>query len=118
MAKAKIIVLKLEDRPGALAGVAGTLAAAGVNIQSVLGWGSEGTVQLVVDSPKKAMKALASAGVSHSEGKGEMAELANKPGSLHAHLKKLAKKGVNLRSITATTTKGGRKSVVIWTTDA
>jgi hypothetical protein len=118
MAKAKLIMLKLEDKPGALAMVAGTLADAGVNIESVLGWGSEGAVQLVVDSPKKAMKALTAAGIANSEGKGEMAELANKPGSLHAHLKKLAKKGVNLRSITATSSKGGKKSVVIWTTDA
>ncbi len=48
---------------------------------------------------------------------GDMAELPNKPGSLHAFLAKLAKKGVNLRSISGTSGKSGRKSVVVWTAD-
>jgi prephenate dehydratase len=47
-----------------------------------------------------------------------MAELPNKPGSLHGLLAKLAKKGINLRSIAAASTKAGRKSVVVYTTDA
>jgi prephenate dehydratase len=46
-----------------------------------------------------------------------MVEMPNKPGSLHAYLQKLAKKGVNLRSISGTSSKSGRKSVVVWTAE-
>jgi hypothetical protein len=115
MAKAKLIELQVEDRPGTLAAVAAVLADARVNVLSIVGWGPMGAVQILVDNPRKAMKALAAAGIAHSEGKADMAELPNRPGSLHGHLAKLAKKGVNIRSINATTTKSGKKSLVIWT---
>ena len=117
MAKAKLIVLELPNRPGAAAGATAVLSDAGVNIQSIFGWGPDGVVQLVVDNPRKAAKALAGAGVTYSEANAETAELPNKPGALNGHLAKLAKKGVNVRSIIATTTKAGRKAVVVWTTD-
>jgi hypothetical protein len=75
-------------------------------------------VQLVVDDPRKAAKALSAAAIAFKVAKGELAELPNKPGSLHGLLKKLARKGINLRSIAATTTKAGRKSIVLYTADA
>ncbi len=52
----------IEDHPGALAGLARTLADAGVNIQSVLTIGRrQGKAQLAisVDDPERARKALA-----------------------------------------------------------
>ena len=118
MAKTKLIVLDVQDKPGAVAAATAALSGAGVNIQSIFGWGPQGVVQLVVDNPRKAAKALAAAAITHSEAKAETAEVPNKPGSLHALLAKLAKKGVNLRSIIGTSTKAGRKSVVVWTADA
>lgn len=117
MAKAKLITLELPNEPGAAAGVTTVLSDAGVNIQSIFGWGPDGVVQLVVDNPRKAKKALGDAGIAHSEASAQTAELPNKPGALNSHLAKLAKKGVNVRSIIATTTKAGRKAVVVWTTD-
>ena len=114
MAKAKLIALQLEDKPGAVAAVTGVLAEAGTNILSIFGSGPEGAVRILVDNPRKAMKALTAAGIAHTEAAAEMTELANKRGSLHAHLLKLAKKGVNLRSLNATATKSGKKSLVIW----
>jgi hypothetical protein len=115
MAKTRLIVLKVEDKPGTVAAATAVLARAGVNILSIFGWGPQGVVQLAVDNPRKALKALAAAAVEHSEAKAEMVELANKPGSLHAYLDKLAKKGVNLRSINATSRGADRKAVVVWT---
>jgi hypothetical protein len=70
-----------------------------------------------VDNPRKALKALAAAGVPHNERKAELVDLPNKPGSLHAHLAMLAKKGVNLHSICAVSGKSARKSIVLLTTD-
>jgi hypothetical protein len=117
MAKTKLIELMLENKPGSAAGVTEILAGAGVNILSIFGSGPLGVVQLVVDDPNKAAKALKAAAILFNVAKGEIAELPNKPGSLHGLLKKLAKKGINLRSIAATTTKAGRKSIVLYTTD-
>jgi hypothetical protein len=118
MAKTKLIELMLENKPGAAAGVTEVLSGAGVNILSIFGSGPLGVVQLVVDDPRKAAKALSAAAIAFNVAKGELAELPNKPGSLHGLLKKLARKGINLRSIAATTTKAGRKSIVLYTTDA
>jgi hypothetical protein len=115
MAKAKLIVLSVEDRPGTVAAAIAALGEAGVNIESVFGWGPQGVLQLIVDSPKKAAKALSAAGVACSEAKADIVELPNKPGSLHAHLAKLAKKGVNLRSLWGTSGKSARKAVIAWT---
>ena len=117
MAKTKLIVLDVEDKPGAVAAATAAMSEAGINIVSIFGWGPEGVVQLGVDNPRKAMKALTAASIAHREAKAEMTEMPNKPGSLHAFLAKLAKKGVNLRSINGASGKGGHKSVVVWTTD-
>lgn len=118
MAKTRVIELKVSNRPGTVAAAIGVLSEAGINLLSVFGWGPQGVLQLVVDNPRKAMKALAAAGMAHSERKAEMADISSAPGSLHAYLQKLAKKGVNLRSINATSSSSGPGAVVVWTAEA
>lgn len=115
MAKAKMIVLSVEDKPGTVADAIAALAEAKVNILSVFGWAPQGVLQLVVDNPRKATTALKKLGISCTEGKAEMIEMPNKPGTLHAFLTKLAKKGVNLRSLSGFGSKSGRKSFLVWT---
>jgi len=117
MAKAKLIVLKVQNEPGTVAAATKVLSEGGINILSIFGWGPEGVVQLMVDNPRKAMKALAAAGTAYTEAKANVVELPNKPGTLHGYLQKLAKKGVNLRSIIGASTKSGRKSIVVWTAE-
>ncbi|HET6159073.1 MAG TPA: hypothetical protein VFE34_12055 [Dongiaceae bacterium] len=117
MAKAKQIIIEVEDRPGTVAAGIRALSGAGVNIVSILGWNPQGVVQLVTDNPRKAMKALAAANIAFTEAAAEVVELPNKPGTLLAYLEKLAKKGVNLRSISATASKTARKAVVVWTAE-
>ncbi len=93
MAKTKQFTIAVDNRPGAVAGIAKTLGNAKVNILSLLGTaqGKAGTVQLVVDDARRA-KAQS--------------------------LEKLAGKGVNLNSIHATAAKGGKKAVVVYTIEA
>ena len=117
MAKTKQFTITVDNQPGAVAGIAKTLGNARVNILSLLGTvqGSAGTVQLLVDNARRAKKALDAARIAYAETPAEQYDLPNKPGALAQCLEKLAAKGVNLNSIHATTTKGGKKAVVVYT---
>jgi hypothetical protein len=120
MAKIKQFTISLENRPGALAEVARTLGSAKVNILSLLGTaqGAGGTADLIVEDARRARKALDDAHIAYKETAAEQSELPNKPGALADCLSKLATKGVNLNSICATATKGGKKAVLVYTVAA
>ncbi len=120
MAKTKQFTILLENRPGALAEVVRTLGSAKVNILALLGTaqGTSGSVELVVEDARRARKALDDARITYKETTAEGYELPNKPGALADCLGKLATKGVNLNSICATVSKGGKKAVVVYTVAA
>jgi hypothetical protein len=117
MAKTKQFTITIENRPGTVAEIAHTLGNAKVNILALLGTaqGTTGSVELVVDDARRAKKALDEAKLTYKETAAEECELPNKPGALGQCLEKLAAKGVNLNSICATATKGGKKAVVVYT---
>jgi hypothetical protein len=121
MAKTKQFIVTVENRPGAVAGIARTLGNGKVNILSLLLWGkaedTRGTVQLVVDDARRAKKALDASGLTYQETAAEEYELPNKPGALAEYLDKLTAKGINLNSICATAARGGKKAVVVCTVD-
>jgi hypothetical protein len=120
MARIKQLTIAIENRPGAVAEIARTLGNAKVNILSLLGTaqGSTGSVDLVVEDARRARKALDEAKISYKETVAEEYELPNKPGALAQTLDKLAARGVNLNSIHATASKGGKKAVVVYTVEA
>ncbi len=66
MAKTKQFTISIDNHPGAVAEIARTLGSAKVNILSLLGTsqGTGGIVQLLVDDPRRAKKALDSARVA------------------------------------------------------
>jgi len=120
MAKIKQLTIAVENRPGAVAEIAKVLGNAKVNILSLMGTaqGTSGTIQLVAEDTRRAKKALDEAKISYQETAAEGYELSNKAGTLAQCLEKLATKGVNLNSIHATASKGGRKAVVVYTVEA
>jgi hypothetical protein len=120
MAKTKQFTVTVENRPGAVAEMAKTLGNARVNILALLGTaqGTSGTVELVVEDPRRAKKALDEAGLTYRETTAEEYELQNEPGALAQCLNKLAARGVNLNSICATASKGGKKAVLVYTVEA
>lgn len=120
MAKTKLFTIAVDNRPGAAAQITKALGNAKVNILALLGTvqGTTGAVQLVVDDAKRAKKALDEGRFSYTESTAEEYELPNKPGALAQHLDKLAAKGVNLNSIYATASKGGKKAVVVYTIES
>ena len=120
MAKTKQFTIAVEHRPGAVAQIARTLGNAKVNILSLLGTaqGTGGAVHVVVEDPRRAKKALDEAKISYQETAAEEIELANKAGALAEALEKLAAKGVNLSSIHATASKGGKKAIIVYAAEA
>lgn len=120
MAKTKLFTIAVENHPGALAAIARTLGNAKVNILALLGTaqGTGGTIQLVAESAARAKKALDDAKIVYQEIAAEEYEIQNKPGVLADCLEKLSAKGVNLNSICATTSKGGKKAVLIYAVEA
>jgi hypothetical protein len=119
MAKTKVLTIAVDNQPGVVANIAKTLGDGKVNILALLGTsqGTSGTVQLMVDDARRAKKALDAARISYQETAAEQYELANKPGALAECLETLQKKGVNLSSIHATASKGGKKAVVVYTVE-
>jgi hypothetical protein len=117
MAKTKQFTISIENRPGAVAEIARTLGNAKVNILTLLATaqGTTGTLELVVEDARRAKKALDEARLTYKETTAEGFDLPNKPGALAECLDKLAAKGINLNSICATASKGGRKAVVVYT---
>jgi hypothetical protein len=98
-------VVFLENRPGALAELAETLSAAGVNIEAILLEGSVdfGNVRLHLSSPRKAEKALKDAGYQYRTGEAITIQLPNEPGQLADVARKLGKAKVNIDALFGTT---------------
>jgi hypothetical protein len=115
MAKAKQLTVSCENRPGALAQITKVLGEAKVNILAFLTTtsGTEGPVQLVVDNPKKAKKALEGASLSYSETDVLHVELTNVPGALASFAGKLAAKEINITFGYATAAKGSRRASLV-----
>ncbi len=116
MAKAKMLTVSCENRPGTLAHVARVIGDAKVNILAFLTTtsGTEGAVQLVVDKLDKAKKALDGAGLSYTEADVLHVELPNLPGALSSFAGMLAAQEINITSAYATTMKGSKKAGVVF----
>jgi hypothetical protein len=120
MAKIKQFTIAVENQPGTVADIAKTLGDAKVNILSLVGTaqGTGGTLLLITEDARRAKKALDAARVAYQETPAEEYELANKPGALAETLQKLAAKGVNLSSIHAMASKGGKKAMLVYSIEA
>ena len=116
MAKAKVLTVSCENRPGTLAHLARVVGDAKVNILAFLTTTSEaeGSVQLVVDNLNKAKKALDGAGLSYTEADVLHVELPNLPGALSSFAGKLAAQEINITSAHATTVKGSKKASAVF----
>ena len=119
MGNIKQFTIAVQNRPGALAEITTILWNAKVNILSLLGTaeGTSGTIQLIAEDIRRAKKAMDEAKISYQETAAEEYELPNRPGALAKCLERLAARGVNLSSIHATTSKRGKKAVVVYTVE-
>lgn len=94
-------VVQLENRPGALAGLARTLATRGIDIRAISGGGAGAQAYAVLTTSDEAATraALRSAGYPYVEGETLIVEVEDRPGGLAAVAEKLAAAGVDIHGV-------------------
>lgn len=120
MAKTTHLTLSLESKPGVLAKLSRTLAEAGVNITALCATETEGRgkIRLLVSNPARAKETLKAAKYRPGEEPALTLELEDRPGALAEVTDKLAKEKINIRCAYATTSDGGRATVVVSVSNA
>lgn len=96
---AQDLTIHLEDRPGTLAEVGEVLGKAGINIDGLCGFPSEGkgVLHVLVEDGARAKTALESAGVSVSGLRDVLLlEIKDRPGAFGETARKIANAGVNV----------------------
>jgi hypothetical protein len=106
-------IITLDNRPGALADIAGSIAEKGINIAGVAGAteGGSGTIALVTNDEAGTRSALEGAGARFREVALASASLEDKPGVLADAARRLADAGVNIDAIFPTGMEGGKITV-------
>jgi hypothetical protein len=94
-------VVFMDNRPGMLASLTETLAAAGVNIEALaaLGYDGEGIVRMVVDDATAARRTLRESGLAAEERTVLTTFLRHQPGELARVTRRLADSGINIEAL-------------------
>ena len=97
----KQIVIPVPHRPGVVADVSETLAAAGINIEEMDAEGAvdNGVILLMVDRYDAALRALQEAGFRAISEDALVLRLRNEPGSLAQVARRLETAAINIRSL-------------------
>ncbi len=105
----------LPNRPGQLARLCQTLAAAKVNIRAISVNDSvdEGIVRIVVDKTKRAAGVVAAEGLSSVESDVLVISLKNQPGALEKVAGNLAKAKINIEYIYGSAAKKGERALAV-----
>lgn len=105
-----------EDRPGTMSHLAKVLADAKVNIvaMSCTSSGVQGAVRVIVDNIPRAKNILDREHLSYTEHAVLYVELPNVPGALANFTGKLAAQNINVTTAYGSSTKGGKKAIVIF----
>jgi hypothetical protein len=106
---AKDLTLTLEDRPGTLADMGEVLGKAGINIEGLCGFTSQGkgVIHVLVEDAAAARKALEAAKIHVQEERDALVlNIADRPGEFGRLSRKIANAGVNINlSYLATNTR-------------
>ena len=113
------ISLTLPNRPGALAGVARTLAKERINLAaiSVDSAAGKGRVRLIVNDPDRATALLTSAGYDVEVREMIAIRLEDRAGSFLRVLETLAKERVNVQSVAILVAREGNQTLVALSTN-
>ncbi|HTT16932.1 MAG TPA: ACT domain-containing protein [Thermoplasmata archaeon] len=108
------ISVTLPNRPGALAGVARTLAEERINLAAIGADSSQGRgrLRLIVNDPDRAMRLLAAAGYEPEVREMLAVRLEDRAGSFLRVLEVLAAEGVNIQSVAILVAREGNRPLV------
>ena len=111
----KQLSIFLENRPGGLARVCGTLAEAGINILalSIHDTVDHAIIRLIADRPVKALLILEQLGLYIMEMDVLLLELDNEPGALAEIARKLARADINIEYAYCTATNNQKNGCLI-----
>jgi hypothetical protein len=113
------ITIVVEDRPGMLADIGEALGRAGVNIETLSAFTTDGqgVIQLVVDDEEDAAEALKAEGIEVEGSRSVMVvTLEDRPGELGRYCRRLADAGVTI-SGAYLSKRGGGETELIFTVD-
>ena len=113
------ITIVVEDRPGMLAEIGEALGRAGVNIETLSAFTTDGqgVIQLVVDDEEDAAEALKAEGIKVEGSRSVMVvTLEDRPGELGRYCRRLADAGVTI-SGAYLSKRGGGETELIFTVD-
>jgi len=117
--KVEQISIFLENRAGRLSEVTRVLAEADINIRalSLADTSDFGILRLIVSDYEKAKKVLKEAGFTVGRTTVVAVEVTDKPGGLHAILKLLSGRGINVEYMYAFVQQSGKNAVLIFRFD-
>ena len=109
------IIVTADDRPGVLAEIGELLGDAGVNIETLSAFNSDGTgvVHLIVDDGDDAAEILSQNGFKVEGSRGVLtATLDDQPGELGRYCRRLAKQGVAISAAYVAKRSGGETELI------
>ncbi|MFN0149695.1 MAG: ACT domain-containing protein [bacterium] len=116
MAKVRVLSIKTENHPGALADLVGLLADKGVNILALSApdTGPEsGDVKVLAEDPEAAMRIIERGDYAAFFEEALAVTLSNRAGEFRDLLAKLAAAGVNVRYAYVACEKGSKSAVIV-----
>lgn len=117
--KAKELLIKTDNRVGALADLSGIIGSSGVNIRAISAWstGSKTFFRLITSDNLKTKDVLRDNGYSYEENDVVIVELPDNVGELSSLAAKLKSKGIDLTHIYGTTSKPGYEAIVVFSSN-
>jgi len=117
--KARELLVKTENRVGALANLSGIIGSSGVNIRAISAWsvGNDAFFRLITSDNLKTKNTLKDNGYSYEENDVIIVELPDNVGELGSLAAKLKSNDINLTHIYGTTSKPGYEAIIVFSSN-
>jgi hypothetical protein len=114
MAKITQLMIRAENKPGALAHICSEMAKVAVNITAIMAAHDEaGGIRIVATPHATAKKVLDGLKISYREEDAVAVRLSDRPGALGKATRKLADKGINIHYAYGSIVKGEGRALII-----
>jgi len=117
--KAKELLVKTNNKVGALADLSDIIGSSGVNIRAISAWsvGSDAFFRLITSDNLKTKNTLKENGYSYQENDVVIVELPDNVGELSSLTAKLKSEDIDLTHIYGTTSKPGYEAIIVFSSN-